>query len=138
MGKRVIRLTESNLKKFIRKIISEQHIQRINENNISDNFELVHKIKGNDSYKLLKHKSDNLFGVLYTDDYTWVFEPNYTETNVSFDENTDTIITKYTNSDGDSFYTLYDMDVNNNMEIPEVRIVSNEETLNNMGFNIFI
>lgn len=123
-------VTESQLKSIIK--------ESFDDYNISNNFELVCKIKGNHSYKLLKHKSDDLFGVLYTDDYTWVFEPNYTETNVSFDENTDTIITKYTNSNGDSFYTLYNMDVNNNMEIPEVRIVSNEETLNNMGFNIFI
>ena len=143
MSKRVIRLTESNLKKYIRKVISEQpenerpqHNRRINAD---IGFGLVRAVKGNDSYKLVKRKDVGQFmgfGVFDTDNFIWVFGPNYDETGTGLNLNTNTIITKYTNPDGDSFYTLDDIDPDNDTEIPEVTIVSNERTLNNMGYSM--
>ena len=144
MSKKTLRLTESQLREYIQKLISEQpdddypqHPRHTQRRNIDNMFKVIRVVKDNRSCKLVKHKGDpQRIGVIDTDKMNWIFDPVYSETNMSLDENTGTIITKYTDPNGVSFYTLEDTDMLSGDEIPEVIIASNENTLNMMGFTM--
>lgn len=141
INKKTLRLTESQLREYIQKLISEQpddeHPQHTQRRNIDTMFKVIRVVKDNHSCKLVNYRGDNKrVGVIDTDKMSWIFDPVYTETNMSLDENTNTIITKYTDPNGVSFYTLEDIDTLSGNEIPEVIIASNENTLNMMGFTM--